>query len=74
MNETPLNPHLKALRLTLDSAVYGTFAEIGAGQGRQRHVGELPGLDMAGPGRPAAAERRQLCRASEPVLRPPPDS
>ena len=32
MNEAPLTPHQKALRINLDAGVYGTFAEIGAGQ------------------------------------------
>ena len=32
MDKTPLNPQQKALRINFDSSVYGTFAEIGAGQ------------------------------------------
>ena len=33
MNETSPTPQQKALRINLDSAAYGTFAEIGAGHG-----------------------------------------
>ena len=46
MDETPLSPHQKALRINLDAAVYGTFAEIGAGQEVARwffHVGGASG-------------------------------
>jgi hypothetical protein len=32
MDNTPLNPQQKALRINMDRSVYGTFAEIGAGQ------------------------------------------
>ena len=32
MNENPLSPSEKALRMNQDATVYGTFAEIGAGQ------------------------------------------
>jgi hypothetical protein len=32
MDDTPLDPHQKAVRINLDRCVYGTFAEIGAGQ------------------------------------------
>ena len=32
MNENPMSPSEKALRMNQDAAVYGTFAEIGAGQ------------------------------------------
>jgi len=39
MNPTPLTPHQKALRINLDSAVYGTFAEIGAGLGASHQTG-----------------------------------
>ena len=46
MDEAPLDPHQKALRINLDRAVYGTFAEIGAGQEVARwffHVGGASG-------------------------------
>ena len=46
MDETSLNTHQKALRINLDTAVYGTFAEIGGGQEVARwffHVGGAAG-------------------------------
>ncbi|MFN8628103.1 MAG: TonB-dependent receptor [Candidatus Binatia bacterium] len=46
MDETPLDSHQKALRINLDRAVVGTFAEIGAGQEVARwffHVGGASG-------------------------------
>src|SRR5574337_887543 len=46
MDDTPLDAHQKALHLNLDRAVYGTFAEIGAGQEVARwffHVGGASG-------------------------------
>ncbi len=46
------------------------LARMRAGLGRQRDVGCLSRLVLAHPGRPPAADRRQLCRPPEPVLRP----
>lgn len=46
MNEFPLSPSEKALRMNQDAVVYGTFAEIGAGQEVVRwffHVGGASG-------------------------------
>jgi hypothetical protein len=46
MNEFPLTPSEKALRMNQDAVVYGTFAEIGAGQEVVRwffHVGGASG-------------------------------
>jgi hypothetical protein len=46
MNEIPLSPSEKALRMNQDAVVYGTFAEIGAGQEVVRwffHVGGASG-------------------------------
>src|SRR6204780_2597964 len=46
MNEFPLTPSEKALRMNQDAVVYGTFAEIGAGQEVARwffHVGGAAG-------------------------------
>jgi len=71
MNGHPLSPLEKALRMNQDAAVYGTFAEIGAGQEVVRwffHVDGATGTFL--PGLLLCAEQERdvgHCRTSGPT-------